>query len=314
MRRPHRGYAFAFLFVLKPFLLEILRRAMGEATLAAGVAITLVVTERALVVWRRAGIGATVSFVLPNPYLYPNPPSRTAKMFENRVSEMTLQLSLFPDARVDGVVDRAAAAGRRVFSEHAVLRFSGAWIITAGLSVVGLRALVRSALRSLANRAPDASFVIVAVGASQVVPALMTPLDWNRYYLFPVLFANLCIAIGVAETVRLATLTKRNLTKSVAVTTFVVLCVASMVVAHDPIGHAPSHARSLNETPLPADAGVEVLGTQSRVTAEDVDRACYEVLFSSGSRMDNKHDLAYVMADGMATVLENNREDLARVT
>jgi hypothetical protein len=47
---------------------------------------------------------------------------------------------------------------------------------------------------------PDpASLAILIGGASGSIPALFTPLDWDRYYLLPVYFSTLVIAVGLAR-------------------------------------------------------------------------------------------------------------------
>jgi len=145
---------------------------------------------------------AAIAFVAPNPYLYANPPLHTKLMFEHRADEMRRQRDLVPETRLNGVVDRAQAAARRVLILQAVLRFPGAWLINAGLTLAGLVVLARRARHELADRAPGPALAILVVGASLVFPAVLTPLNWDRYYLFPVVFANICIAVGVAVGVK----------------------------------------------------------------------------------------------------------------
>ena len=42
----------------------------------------------------------------------------------------------------------------------------------------------------------SAATALVAAGVLAAGPALLTPVDWDRYYLFPVVFLTALIAIG----------------------------------------------------------------------------------------------------------------------
>jgi hypothetical protein len=121
-----------------------------------------------------------------------------------RVDEMKHQRHLRPDERLDGIAERTQAAGRRVFFEHSVFQFPGVWVLQAGFTLAGLFVLSRRALQETKERRPGTELVVLALGASLVVPAILSPLDWDRYYLFPVLFGGLCFAVGVAAFVDLA--------------------------------------------------------------------------------------------------------------
>jgi hypothetical protein len=157
---------------------------------------------------------ASVGFVGPNPYLHPGsrpgPVSRTIQMWKQRVEEMQIQRNKRVDARLDGVTDRARAVTRRVFSEHAILQFPGSWVVNGGFTLWGFLVLEWRALRSVRERQPGTELVVLLLGGSVVVPALLTPLDWGRYYLFPVVFASLCSAVGIAAAVDLVRLHLRR--------------------------------------------------------------------------------------------------------
>lgn len=272
------GYVFALGFAFNPYLLDTLRRAMGEATLTFFVALALVATDvaarscglatpregrfrsrlapsvwwllaglcaglagaaklngvfvgegAALVAWiaTRSGTGApaalrlgatgavgivlggtAVGFIAPNPYLYPGPRpgpiSRMIQLVKQRGAEMRVQRARRPQDRLDGIADRARAAARRAFLEHALLQFPGAWALQGGFALAGLLVLSHRALQSVREARPGTELVLLTLGGSLVVPAILSPLDWDRYYLFPVLFSGLCGAVGVAVAVRLA--------------------------------------------------------------------------------------------------------------
>jgi hypothetical protein len=143
-------------------------------------------------------LAAAFSFIALNPYLYPNPIARTGNMVTQRLSEMERQQANYPAARIKGpLIPRIVLIGERIFYECATLRFTGSWIINGLLCSVGLWYLLFAAwvwLRSGEGSGGSLVFLLIAFSAS--VPALMTPLDWDRYYLFPVFFTTVFIAVG----------------------------------------------------------------------------------------------------------------------
>jgi hypothetical protein len=104
---------------------------------------------------------------------------------------------------LDRVGQRVEAAARRVLSDHAILRFRRAWIINGLLTLSGFVVLASRALQSVQQRRPGTELVVLALGGSLVIAAILSPLDWDRYYLFPVLFAGLCSATSIAAAVDL---------------------------------------------------------------------------------------------------------------
>ena len=137
-----------------------------------------------------------ITFIAVNPFLYPNPLARTRAMFLLRISEMSSQ-SKNPLWGMSGLEQRLAIIPRRIFEDHALIHYG---LINALLGSVGMAYLVRSAWQWLIGKGSSpASPVLLVVGCVSVFPALTTPLDWDRYYLFPVVFLSLLIAIGLGR-------------------------------------------------------------------------------------------------------------------
>ena len=143
-------------------------------------------------------LAAAFTFVALNPYLYPDPVRRTEQMVQQRISEMGRQQAAIPSARVDGsAIRRLLLIADRVFHEYAFFSFTKSWIVNGILCVVGLFwcGFVGTAwLRG--HRSSGGTVVLLLIALSTSVPILMTPLDWNRYYLFPVFFSTVFIAVG----------------------------------------------------------------------------------------------------------------------
>jgi len=135
-----------------------------------------------------------ITFIAVNPFLYPNPLARTTAMLLLRTSEMSNHQTN-PLWGMDGLGQRLAIIPRRIFEDHALIHFG---LINALLGSVGMVYLVRSAWHWLIGKGGSpASPVLFMVGCASVFPALTTPIDWDRYYLFPVVFLSMLIAIGL---------------------------------------------------------------------------------------------------------------------
>jgi hypothetical protein len=97
-----------------------------------------------------------------------------------RAVEMKHQRIERPGARLDGIAEQARVAARRVFFEHAVVQFPGAWALQGGFTLVGLLVLSRRTLQGMGERRPGTELVVLALGGCLVVLAILSPLDWAR--------------------------------------------------------------------------------------------------------------------------------------
>ena len=144
-----------------------------------------------------------LTFILINPYLYPNPIYRTALMIKFRNYEMTMQQVLYPESIIANA-SRLSILFSRLFQDFTFLNFHSGWLVNCFLFGIGLYVLIRSAHRWLKGRSGDATAGgILFVSLTMVVPSLFTPLDWERYYLFPVLFICLCTSVGFGSFVKI---------------------------------------------------------------------------------------------------------------
>jgi hypothetical protein len=99
---------------------------------------------------------------------------------------MTAQTMRAGDAVLRTVSDRARVIPARVFHDYALVRNTWAGAL---LAFVGAVITLRQVRRWLARQNDNHAIVALAViGAVVSAPALLTPLDWRRYYLLPVYF------------------------------------------------------------------------------------------------------------------------------
>ncbi len=187
----------------------------GLALIGAMMILAIVATlsEPGAAGWGRrlggAGLGAGVigaagvgTFIALNPFLYQDTLGRVHRMFLHRLTEMQNQFEATQYRIPDGLA-RLTVLPQRIFDKNDSLSFYGSGWVTGALTVVGLAVLIILAWRWLrGRREPVAAPGLVVVGAAMVTPALSTILDWDRYYLLPVVFSTLCIAVAVGGVAR----------------------------------------------------------------------------------------------------------------
>ncbi len=206
--RRHLGRSLAWLL-----LMSVCAGLAGAAKLNglmlgfAGMALCFVVAYRHRgrdAKWLWVAVGAAILvlaitlavFWAVNPFLYRQPLLRTAAMVQFRRWEMTGQTR---NSRWH-IPDLFAWLGivpRRILSEYPAVHFG---LINGLLAALGLYALARAAWRWLAGKdeaAGATGIALLAVAAVTALPMLTTPLDWDRYYMYPVLFVSVGMAVGV---------------------------------------------------------------------------------------------------------------------
>lgn len=143
-------------------------------------------------------LAAGIVFVIVNPYLYPNPLIRTAVLIKFRYIEMAWQKTQLPGMIIPDIGARLVIVPERIFKDYMASNFNGAWIINILLFGLGIAYSVRTGLLWLINKDGNSTSVAILVVASVIaIPSLFTPLDWDRYYLFPVICVSFFIAIGI---------------------------------------------------------------------------------------------------------------------
>jgi 4-amino-4-deoxy-L-arabinose transferase-like glycosyltransferase len=147
-------------------------------------------------------LGTALIFVVLNPYLYVDPLGRTVTLFNHRLFEVQRQLAWYPNYVIHGMTNRVEIVSRQIFHDCATMSFPGSALLNVVLCALGAQFLVRQAWPWLrGNPTGRTSVVILVVGLGTAAPALFTPLDWDRYYLLPVIAATVCIAVGIVTVI-----------------------------------------------------------------------------------------------------------------
>jgi len=136
-------------------------------------------------------------FVAINPTLYPDPVGRTTEMVRHRMTEMGKQVRRSPELEMRTFRERSVVISERVFSTCAALRFPGAAVLNILLCAVGaFVSIKRSVSWCCGGRRGGPDLALLLVSATAVGPILLVFLDWNRYYVLPVVFGSVYIALG----------------------------------------------------------------------------------------------------------------------
>jgi hypothetical protein len=158
--------------------------------------------------WRIASLAALLIiaitagvFILVNPFLYPQPSLRTIAMVLFRSWEMTNQAK-HPEWRIPDFA-RMFIVPLRIFHDYPAVHIE---FFNEVLTILGLFVLLRGAWRWLRGKENIADkkainagtgMAILVVAAVTALPPLLTPLDWDRYYMYPVLFVSMSVAISL---------------------------------------------------------------------------------------------------------------------
>lgn len=136
------------------------------------------------------------TFVAVNPSLHRRTAAHVSAMLELRTRELAGHRA---DPRW-GLADpgrRVRVVLGRTLQHYAVVRFAP---LNAFLGAAGLLALARAARRWAGDGSGSPAAPALLAGALFLAgPALLTPVDWDRYYLFPVVFLTVLLAAGAAS-------------------------------------------------------------------------------------------------------------------
>jgi len=156
-------------------------------------------------------IMAFAGFVAPNPFLYSDVALRTTQMLDNRFVEMRQQLSENPDDAITTPAQRLSAVSFCVFQDCTPLRFYAGRFFNLAFFLAGGAVLLAAAWRWVKGSSmPEsdsesscASIATLAIALTASVPVLLTPINWNRYYMLPTVFVLVAIAAGLTSLLRL---------------------------------------------------------------------------------------------------------------
>ena len=139
-------------------------------------------------------IASLFIFLAVNPFLWASPVDRVLQMFENRKQEMTQQAIDDPGSYMD-FEQRISIIPTRVFQDYDSLQVSG--VFNFVLTLLGIVISLNRVWGVPAKQNLEPGHVILLLTAFfTTLPIWLSQLDWDRYYIFPVLFSTMLIAIA----------------------------------------------------------------------------------------------------------------------
>jgi 4-amino-4-deoxy-L-arabinose transferase-like glycosyltransferase len=138
---------------------------------------------------------ALAAFIGVNPSLWRNPAGGIMQSFTDRQMLITGQQVENPQDSITTFSRRVQVVPQRIFERHASFSFEGSGYLNLGLFLAGLVFCIPR-LKSWVSRQGHGSSLgaVFLFGAVVSLPSLLTPLDWDRYYLFPIIFSSFLIA------------------------------------------------------------------------------------------------------------------------
>lgn len=135
------------------------------------------------------------AFLAINPFLWPAPFARSVQLFTDRVQGVSWQTTTYSGSYMD-IGQRIPIILTRVFHDYASLPIPAMFnfiLVALGMWITFMS--LRSLLARQDFKPGYVTFLIMAFFAA--TPIWLSPLDWDRYYIYPVLFATAFTAIAI---------------------------------------------------------------------------------------------------------------------
>lgn len=155
-------------------------------------------TRRSRFIWGFPILISIVSFFtffVVNPFLYASPFVNSLKLVMFRNLEIGIQRSTFSEYQISGITQHIQIDFQRILQDYASFHFPGAWVLNSFLFCAGLIILIRGYKK---YKSRSKSWILVLFGIIVSLPSLFTPLDYPRYFLFPVIFSLMLSSIGMS--------------------------------------------------------------------------------------------------------------------
>lgn len=145
-------------------------------------------------------IACISAFLAINPYLWSSPIARSVKMFIDRAQGMSEQSLVYSEFFMD-FSQRTRIIPTRVFQDYASLPIPA--LVNFVLVVLGVMITLSSA-RGLPTRQDfnPAYITFLTMAFFAATPIWLSQLDWDRYYMYPVLFTTAFTAIAIDWIIR----------------------------------------------------------------------------------------------------------------
>lgn len=134
-------------------------------------------------------------FVWLNPFLHSNPIGNSFILLQKRSELMAGQQKVIPNSALYGIRDRLDVIPESIFLRNNYLSDILPTFVLFLIGCVFLTGLSKKWFKYSGNLDGLASLVII--GGISSLPALFTPLNWNWYFMLPVIFSMIIIGYGI---------------------------------------------------------------------------------------------------------------------
>lgn len=141
-------------------------------------------------------LSAGTAFIAVNPFLWSKPLRKLGLMYDHRVA----QLAGIGKERggIESLAEYIQIVPTRIFETYAAISFDGALYLNVILCLIGGFYLFSKAIAFLRRKSTEPTQVVfLSVAMATAIPSLFTPADWDRYYILPVLFSTVAIAVAL---------------------------------------------------------------------------------------------------------------------
>ena len=145
-------------------------------------------------------------FYISYPFFYENTLHRILTTFYVRGQVVQSQLKTYPEQTISSN-ERVGILFQRIFKYPLSLEaFTSIQPVFNALNFLIAFGGLYYAVRQIWKRTADQKFFIVLLMGTIIcaVPMLLTPLDWDRYYLYPIFFSCVFFAVGFSQFVWIA--------------------------------------------------------------------------------------------------------------
>jgi len=137
---------------------------------------------------------AILVFIFLNPSLYPQPIHRMARMLKYRLEVMAGQAVRHNELTSFPMVYRWLIILKTIVKDYSPMNFSFGWVITSLMTAIGvIIIIIRN--RSINRNVLKPEIVFLAFYFLMIFSSFMSPLLWDRYFLFPIFTMNFVMAI-----------------------------------------------------------------------------------------------------------------------
>lgn len=141
---------------------------------------------------------ALLVVIVLHPFLWRNPVGGIYQMIIYRFSRLSDQSSLYTEFSRLPLLQRWWQLLQRMFTTYTAFDFQACYLLNIPLALFGLIRLGKELVSNvLEKRLPGFLLVLIALFLPLAAAGMMSPLDWDRYFMFPVFIMTLVYAKGI---------------------------------------------------------------------------------------------------------------------